>query len=197
MVVSKLQKNPNIYTCFSYYIRGDWNKLGDENTLIDVGMDDYIYDEIQGLPIGIGNKLVSKIILTHEHFDHSSGVAKIKEKTGAKVYAFKKNDYVDVTVRNYMKLNMGDSEALILHTPGHSEDSICIYFQKEKTLFTGDTPIDIKSPGGNYTEEFAEVLLRLSRLEVDIIYPGHNKPITNNISGIFKNSISNVEKSVI
>ena len=197
MIVTILKKNPDVYSCLSYYLKGEWNEIGNINTLIDVGMDDYVLDEINSIPSGIGNKLLSKIILTHEHYDHSAGVQKIKEITDAKVYAFNKNEYVDYKVSEGTEIEVAATKAKILHTPGHSEDSICIYFEKEKILFSGDTPLDIKTSGGTYSKNFPDVIKRIMHLNLNVIYSGHNQPLNNNIPGILKRSYGNVLKSTL
>ena len=74
MKVTLLKKNPNIYTCNAYLVRGNWNAISDVNTLIDIGTDSYIYEELQTISTGVGKRRVEQVILTHEHFDHASGL---------------------------------------------------------------------------------------------------------------------------
>ena len=47
MRVIRLPHNLNIYTCNSYLLLGDWNVLGDVNTLIDPGTDGSVINEIE------------------------------------------------------------------------------------------------------------------------------------------------------
>ncbi len=165
--------------------------------MIDVGRDPGIINFINNLSTGLGKKKLETIVLTHEHFDHSGMVTKLKELYNAKVYAYAKNSYVDELVYDGMKLKMGDEIAEILHTPGHSHDSICIYFPESKVLFSGDTILNIKSAGGSYTKEFLDVLKRINKLKISVIYSGHDEPLTENIGKIIEKSIENVLNSYI
>jgi glyoxylase-like metal-dependent hydrolase (beta-lactamase superfamily II) len=197
MRVKLLTKNPNIYSCNVYLVRGNWNAIDDVNTLIDVGTDNFVLEEIAQTSTGVGKRGVEQIILTHEHFDHTGGLKPIIERYKPKVYAFSKIPGVDVRLKEGMKLKIGDSEAQILHTPGHSHDSVCIYCLKEEVLFSGDTQLNIKTPGGSYSKEFVEVLKRLSRLPIKAIYSGHDDPAIANPKEMIYYSLENVLKSKI
>ena len=66
----------------------------------------------------------------------------------------------------------------LLHTPGHTPGSICLYFPNEKTLFSGDTLFQMgygrtDLPGGNIGQ-LIDSLERLFTLPSDVrVYPGH------------------------
>lgn len=74
MKVFCLGGNDNNYSCKAYLILGDWNSLNDVNTLVDVGVDDWIVHEIEGVSTGVGKRPVEQIILTHSHYDHGKSV---------------------------------------------------------------------------------------------------------------------------
>ncbi len=92
----------------------------------------------------------------------------------------------DWSVRAFPKLRffekeeffeLGNRKAAILHTPGHTEDSICLYEEDRGWLFAADTaypgPIYLHLPDsdlGNY----AKTLDRLVGLNVKVVFPGHN-----------------------
>lgn len=195
MKVTLLKKNLKTYTCNVYFVQGDWNTISDINTLIDVGTDSYIIEEIETLSTGVGKKRVEQIILTHEHFDHAGGLKKIKEVYKPTVIAFSKMSGIDIQAYDGMKVKLGDSEATLLYTPGHSNDSLSIYCEKEQILFSGDTQLNIKTPGGTYTPFFIDVLQNLIKLPIKIIYSGHDEPLTHNVSEVLKNTLHNVRKS--
>jgi len=197
MKVTLLQKNEKVYSCNVYLVRGDWNAIDDVNTLIDVGVDGFILDEILTLSTGVGKRRVEQIILTHEHFDHSGGLMKVKSIYYPNVIAFSMINGVDEKARDGKWVKIGDRNAQILHTPGHSNDSICIYVPDEDVLFSGDTQLSIKTPGGSYSKEFLEVLKRLYCMKINTIYSGHDEPITNNVSYMLEQTIENVMKSKI
>jgi len=54
----------------------------------------------------------------------------VEEGNGAKV---------DLLLRDSMRIDLGPFEAEILHTPGHTDGSICLYVEKRRMLFTGDS----------------------------------------------------------
>ncbi|MFA6089770.1 MAG: hydroxyacylglutathione hydrolase family protein [Candidatus Woesearchaeota archaeon] len=116
------------------------------------------------------------IISTHNHFDHVDSNSRLQEKSSAKLVMFKSND-CDLKVDEGSKLELGKSVLQILHTPGHSMDSICI-LADNKYLFTGDT-LFVGTIGGVFCENGEahqkESLKRLMTLNDNIIvYPGHD-----------------------
>jgi glyoxylase-like metal-dependent hydrolase (beta-lactamase superfamily II) len=197
MKILMLKKNPNQYSCNVYFVRGTWNALSDINTLIDVGIDDYILNEIDTLSTGVGKKRVEQVILTHEHFDHASGLKYIRKIYNPPVIAYANIDGGNIAALDGMHVKIGDCDAEILHTPGHSHDSICIYCETEKTLFSGDTPLFIRSSGGTYSHQFMNIIEKLSKLKIESIYSGHDEPILSNINIIFKETLRNIRKSKI
>jgi hydroxyacylglutathione hydrolase len=134
--------------------------IGDETTheamVIDPG--DNI-DEVLAL-IRKHNLQVKQIVITHAHIDHVGGAMKLRASTGAPIL-LNQNDYallkmldvqatwigvaspgkveIDRNVSTGETVSAGSHTAQILHTPGHTEGSICLYFQAEKKLIAGDT----------------------------------------------------------
>jgi glyoxylase-like metal-dependent hydrolase (beta-lactamase superfamily II) len=197
MKVLELKNNSLVYSCKVYFVRGTWNAISDINTLIDVGTDDFIIKEIHGLSTGVGKKRVEQVIITHEHFDHAGGLMKIKKEFNPHVISFSKLPGVDEIAYNNMKIKIGDRNAVIIHTPGHSNDSICIYIPDEKILFSGDTPLNIKSPGGSYSKEYVKVLEHIESLDIDVIYSGHDNPYIENVKDLLASTLHNVRQSKI
>lgn len=196
MPVVVLNKNPEKYTCMSYYIwSGERSKP--QGVLIDTGSDSYIIKELRKYSISNNVPPVSKIILTHSHFDHAGGVRDIKELWNPEVLAYSKNEDVDTKVTDGMNIYLGYEKITLYHTPGHTVDSIAIYLNKEKALFTGDTPIKIRSTIGTYHKTFPIILKLFLNLELKGIYPGHDYPITENIYDILNRSYTNVKNSKI
>ncbi len=197
MKVTLLDKNPNVYSCNVYFVQGDWNAIDDVNTLIDVGTDGFIIQQIENMSTGVGKKRVEQVILTHEHFDHSGGLKKVIAEYNPKVIAFSMIDGVTEKARDGKWIRIGDRDAQILHTPGHSHDSICIYVPEEGVLFSGDTQLHIKTPGGSYTKEYLDILLRLERLKIKTVYSGHDDPIYSGVREMIAQTIENVLRSKI
>lgn len=142
------------------------------------------------------------VFLTHGHFDHVSGVDGILEKYTLPVYLHsgdKELLFCDLNISqpgyprimredaiNY-SLEEGDEIPLfggkILHTPGHSKGSTCLYFERDKLLISGDTLFSgsigrTDLPGGSYMQ-IMKSLKRLTELpDETMVISGHG-PITN------------------
>jgi hydroxyacylglutathione hydrolase len=103
---------------------------------------------------------VQAIVITHAHIDHIGGAAKLKALTGAPVY-MNENDQplyddldmqagwlgmapperttIDTPARDGDTLTLGETAIHILHTPGHTQGSLCLFVPSEDTLIAGDT----------------------------------------------------------
>jgi glyoxylase-like metal-dependent hydrolase (beta-lactamase superfamily II) len=194
MKVIALKHNPKAYSCKAYLVLGSWNRLEDVNTLVDVGIDGFISDEIESISTGCGKKPVEQVVLTHSHFDHASGLAAIMDKYRPKVYAFTKIDGVDELLKDGDMLKMGDRYFDVLHTPGHSNDSVSFHCSQDGVLFIGDTPLRVLTPNGTFIPEYVTALQRIARLRVEKIYSGHDKPVTANAGQMIANTLRNVLK---
>ena len=192
-----MKKNPGIYSCNVYLVRGTWNRISDMNTLIDVGTDGFIVEELEEINTGVGKSKIDQIVLTHEHFDHAGGLKYIQGLYKPKVFAFTNLEGVTDRIKDGYKLRIGDKDAVVLYTPGHTNDSVCIYCEEEGALFSGDTTLNINSTMGTYSRTFLKVIERLTRLNIKTIYPGHELPITEGAKEMLKNSYRNILKSKI
>jgi glyoxylase-like metal-dependent hydrolase (beta-lactamase superfamily II) len=195
MKVICLKGNNLKYTCNAYLILGTWNTLEDVNTLIDVGTDSSIIEEIEKINTGVGKKPVDQIIFTHEHFDHAGGIKEIKLKYSPKIYAYKNFDGVDEVLRDGQLINIGDRQFEVIHTPAHSSDSLCLYCEKERVLFSGDTPVRIMTVGGSYSTECINALERITKKNIHTIYSGHDKPIRERAQDIVTTTLKNIKSS--
>ncbi len=80
------------------------------------------------------------------------------------------------------RISTGDYTLKVLYTPGHSSDHISLYEPNKKWAFTGDLLL-----WGPTREVFTDVkiydaiesLHRLSKLKIEILFPGHGPPFTN------------------
>lgn len=177
MQILPLKKNARSYSCNSYLILGTWNRIEDVNTVIDPGIDGYIIDEISRLSTGFGKVPVEQVVLTHNHFDHGAGVPALKNRYGCRVLAFQEGPDVDATVKDGDVIRAGEGVLEVLHTPGHSSDSISLYAPAERALFCGDTQLRVHGPGGSYEPDYMAALERLAALDVEVIYHGHDPPL--------------------
>jgi glyoxylase-like metal-dependent hydrolase (beta-lactamase superfamily II) len=197
MKIIPLKKSSAVYSCNSYLILGDWNRVGDLNTVIDPGTDAFVLDEIERLSTGCGKVAVEQVILTHNHFDHNGGVMALKQRYGARVLAFVDGPGVDELLYDGQFIKAGDGFLEVLHTPGHSSDSICLYAPAEETLFSGDTQVRVRAAGDVYTREYLAGLVKLSGRKIQWIYSGHDEPLTIHAQETILSSLANVRNSRI
>ncbi|GAA5261565.1 MBL fold metallo-hydrolase [Methanocalculus sp. MC3] len=196
MKIINLTEDSQIYTSNVYLITGTWNALDDQNTLVDVGRDPSIIEKIQNARTGVGKRKLDQVILTHSHYDHASLSEQIKESFSPRIYAFSNSQkYVDTILRGGERLRIGDRLFEVIHTPGHTQDSICLYCDEDGVLFVGDTPVIIRVPGSTYDEKFVQALLSIAERDVRAIYFGHGRPMLENCNAVIRNSIMNMKKS--
>ncbi len=197
MRVIQFPKNPKVYSCRSYLLLGDWNQIDAINTLIDPGTDDFILQEIDKIYTGCGKVPVEQVLLTHNHFDHAASAELFRQKYGAKIYAFVPGPMVDHLLKDGQVLKAGDYYLDVLHTPGHSSDSVAFYCQSQKRLFSGDTQLRIMTAGGKYTKEYLKTLVKLSQLDIQQIYSGHDENFDEDIRNMLLSTLQNVRNSEI
>jgi hydroxyacylglutathione hydrolase len=178
--------------------------IGDEATreamVIDPGDD---IEDVLAL-VRKHNLAVKQIVITHAHIDHVGGAMKLRAATGASIL-LNQNDYVllkmldaqaawigvappgkveiDHSVGQADTLKAGALTANVLHTPGHTEGSICLYFPVEKKLIAGDTLFAgsigrTDLPGGSFDKIIDSLHQTVLALPDDtIVIPGHG-PLT-------------------
>jgi glyoxylase-like metal-dependent hydrolase (beta-lactamase superfamily II) len=140
------------------------------------------------------------IIVTHAHIDHIGGAAKLEELTGAPIL-MNKNDSpqlklldlqaawvgmrapqatkIDQSIGDGDTVQAGELSASVMHTPGHTEGSVCLYFEPQKKLIAGDTLFAgsigrTDLPGGNFDKIMRSLHQRVLALpDETIVVPGH------------------------
>ena len=193
MKIIPLQRNNKKYSCYSYLILGDWNRIEDINTIIDPGSDDFVINEIERLSTGFGKVPVAQIILTHNHFNHVQSVQTIKKRHKSQVLAFSNGPGVDQLLTDGQIVKAGDDILEVLHTPGHSPDSICLYSPSEKALFSGDTQLNITISERRYASEYIEALIKIACRDVQRIYSGHDEPMKSGCQEMIFRTLRNLK----
>lgn len=138
-------------------------EIDNEVLIIDPGDD---YDKIK---LNLINKKVIGVILTHRHFDHIGALNNIINDYNVEVY-----DNNNLDEKEY---NIGNFNFEVIKTPGHTMDSISIYFRKNKVMFTGDfifkDTIGRCDLGGNINA-MNESINKIKKYSNDtLLYPGH------------------------
>jgi glyoxylase-like metal-dependent hydrolase (beta-lactamase superfamily II) len=146
---------------------------------------------------------LSKILLTHGHFDHMNGASAVAKETGAEIFIHEDDAYMlenasaslsssmSIMEFNPIKqftaitdgclINDGDVTFRVLHTPGHSRGSVC--YICNDVIFTGDTlfccSIGRTDFPGSDADSMHSSLIKLRDLDGDYrIYPGHDESST-------------------
>lgn len=198
MKVINLTENPTTYTCNVYYIQGEFNSLNNLNTIIDIGRDNIIFEKLDEVSKGIGKKLIDQIVLTHNHYDHTSLLKTVKEIYSPKVYAF--SPYlkgVDVVLKGGESLLIGDKFFEVIHTPGHTQDSICLYCSENGFLFVGDTRVILNSNNWTFEENYVKSMEYLCTKDVSRIFYGHGPPLENRCNEKLQTTLNIIHNSKI
>jgi glyoxylase-like metal-dependent hydrolase (beta-lactamase superfamily II) len=149
----------------------------------------------------IDPKSIKMVVNTHTHYDHVGGNGYfLNAKTAmheADAPALEKADAemcmvdyfdgklkprsVDTKLRGGEKLSIGGYNFEVLHTPGHTPGSICLYDAAKKLLISGDMVFAdgigrIDVPGSD-PEAMEASLAALAKLKVDKLLPGHGEPV--------------------
>lgn len=132
------------------------------------------------LDFAIKNWLKIKFIVnTHDHGDHVMDNSKIKKRFNSKIVAHKlSTTYKDIEVVEGDIIKIGKIDLRVIHTPGHTPDSICLLLDKK--LLTGDTLFVGECGrtdliGGNPADMYNSLFGKLMKLDNDIeVYPGHD-----------------------
>jgi glyoxylase-like metal-dependent hydrolase (beta-lactamase superfamily II) len=153
--------------------------IGDEKTRV-AAIVDPAWDVEKLLKIcAVEGLNVSYVINTHSHHDHVQGNDEVAKDTGAKVVAFRNSPVrKDISVKDGDSLEIGSLRALIIHTPGHCPDHICILVDGK--LLTGDTLFvgecgRTDLAGGNAGDLYDSLFHKILPMQDSIgIYPGHD-----------------------
>lgn len=121
---------------------------------------------------------IEYIFNTHNHFDHTNGNEVIKKLTGIRPLLLgDKEPKSGIVVSDGSGFQLGDLDVKIIHTPGHTADSICIYIGD--AVFTGDTLFVGKVGGTGFGSdaraEYHSLHNKLTTLpDSTRVFPGHN-----------------------
>jgi hydroxyacylglutathione hydrolase len=188
-------RDQRVNNCNAYLVRGR------VPVLIDPGHTAYLGTVQEELALlGTTARGVGVVLVTHGHPDHLEGAAAfttlparlaLHEEEAAWLSRFQEAFYraqgasapelaFDFLLREG-ELRAGEHVFQVLHTPGHSPGSICLYWPERKALFAGDVVFyaglgRTDLPGGD-PRKLKESVERLAELELEWLLPGHGGPV--------------------
>ncbi len=138
-------------------------------------------DESEKLADAAGDGPIKAIIITHRHADHTAGLRRLKERTGAPVAAHPDDAPAlpmtpDILLQDGDSMAVGDLSLQAMHTPGHTPGALCLVIGNH--VFSGDTlfkggPGRTGSPD-NFRQVKASIEEKLLPLEDGTaVYTGH------------------------
>jgi hydroxyacylglutathione hydrolase len=188
MEVSNLAEDSEEFTGNIWYLENS------EAILVDAGTGDS-WKKVSEL------EKIDKVVVTHSHYDHIDNLPEMVEKFSPEVYSFEPDNLaVDAE-----ELSEGDTIELcgeefeVFHTPGHKDDSICLYSSESGKLFTGDLIFPEGGFGRTDLEEGDRDALivsirKVSGLDVEAFYPGHDGAVEEDADDWIQKSLEEARK---
>ncbi|EHQ35893.1 MBL fold metallo-hydrolase [Methanoplanus limicola] len=198
MHLLNLTENPTTYTCNVYYLKSEFSSVPSNNTIIDIGRDEIIFENFSNIEVNPGRKLIDQIIITHNHYDHTALLEIVKKEYSPVVYGFSPFiKGVDVILKGGESLLIADKYFEVIHTPGHTQDSVCLYCKDNGYLFVGDTPVIVNPGEWTFEENYVRAMEYLCRKDVSKIFFGHGPPLENNCNERLKKTLKVIMNSNI
>jgi len=191
---------------------------GDYLTIVDPGNDYTAFIELWKL--GFKPADIKKIVLTHGHVDQAMGAfellrayPRILETGGFELILHEAGprEFKEVVkhfgcrlteVKGGETLDLGAFQCEMIHTPGHTVDSVCLYHAPTKTIFTGDTvlPDAMAEPDANAGGRLDYYLFSVKSLlkkDVENVLPGHGLPVASEGRRVIEETYESVMMKII
>lgn len=197
-----LWNNPTANNSNTYLIDGE------KKILVDPGHYHLMTHIREGLSeLSMTLEDINLVIITHAHSDHIEGIEAFSEAStliavnkedmeplqGITHQLIQPDNTIDPKINMFLKegdLQVGDLTFRVIHSPGHSPGSICLYWPEHKVLFTGDVIFnqgigrtDLHGGNGSLLKQS---IIRLSQLDVEYVLPGHG-PIVSGAENVKRN----------
>lgn len=155
---------------------------GRSSILIDPGIVEPRHLEALRCAGRANERTVSAVLLTHDHPDHSDGARELAATLDVPIVCISPR-FADVALTPGQVLMVDGLAVHVIHTPGHSDDSVCLWIPRDNTLLTGDTILGARSSVvmGKLGELFSslEILRDLATDREVLALPGHGPAFTD------------------
>ena len=157
------------------YLLGDG--ASPDVAVVDPGPDDHP-EHLQAIIDAAGERHIGLILVTHRHRDHIGGAAELAERTGAPIRTF--DPELSAAAEPLIggeRLSTAGVDVVVVHTPGHTSDSVCFWLPEQQAMITGDTILGrgttmLDFPDGTLTDYLA-TLEKLAGYTAAILLPAH------------------------
>lgn len=171
MQIQNLAADADSFTSNAYLL--------DNTTLIDTGADDIVLEHLE-------DTAIDTVVITHSHWDHIENLPTIIERFDPTVHAFEPGNLPGgveaekISDGDTISLGATNAPFLVIHTPGHKNDHVCLYNPDENILFSGD----LIFPGGSFgrtdldegdRDTLINSIQRIADLDVQELYAGHSE----------------------
>lgn len=177
-------------------------------TLIDTGagsITNKITPKLKLLNLAPQN--ITQVIITHAHHDHVGGLVEILQTVTPKIMAHSADAKLIEEAYSLDVFKLKDEDTIttevallkVIHTPGHTQGSICLYSPERKLLLSGDT---VFADGGfgrtdletGDSEAMIKSLQHLTQFDVERLLPGHGDLVLQDAREHIKNSFEEAQR---
>ena len=156
-----------------------WLLDGAEPTLIDAGVG--AASHIDAIAHALGERALTRVIVTHGHADHASGVPALRARWPAIVahkWIADGESAGWAPLHDLELLRAGDRTLEAIYTPGHAIDHVCLWDPAARDVFTGDllvlgSTVMIPAGRGGNLRDYLASLARIDALDATRALPGH------------------------
>ncbi|WP_166429900.1 MBL fold metallo-hydrolase [Nesterenkonia sphaerica] len=162
------------------YLVGD--PAADSVVVVDPGPEGHPEHVRRIMQVAAG-RAVAEILVTHRHSDHLGAAKLLSSVTGAEVrgmdpgVCLSGGEGTVLPLRDREQITSSGTPLTVLHTPGHTSDSVCFWLPEAEAMLTGDTLLGrgttmLDYPDGTLTD-YLDSLQRLAGYDTTMLLPAH------------------------